>query len=171
MAINVKMKFDFKDLMRFKKKLIKDFVDDALVKEVQKEVVDGTIKKFMNRGISPVKGFGRFGEYVNPANYPGKKGKRLKPSRPVNLNLTGEMQDQMESRKVSSTEISVGIHDDASEFVKTKAVANNLGTERNGVGAIPRRRFIPQMGEQWSTSVVRAVTNAFTNRLKKLLSK
>jgi hypothetical protein len=153
------------------KKLKTEFMNEKMLKDIQAQVVDGEIKRNIAAGVSPVRGFGRFGEYVNPANYPGKGKKRLKPQRPVNLFLTGNMLKWFGTFKSSATSVQVGIDRNAPSDVKVRAKANNLGTERNGVGAIPRRRFIPQRGEQWNVSVMRKIKNLFAQRVKELLNK
>lgn len=152
-------------------KLRTQFVNEKLISDVQKLVVEDEIKRQMRRGVSPVRGFGRYGEYLNPTEYPGKGKQRLKPSRPVNLFLTGEMQSWLMAFKKQGNAIFVGIKKSAPKFVKIKAEANNLGTTRNGVGAVPRRRFIPQIGEQWNVTIIRKIKDLFAKRTKELLNK
>lgn len=168
-SFSVQIKFDSPKAIL---KLRRNFVDDALVAQVQKEVVDAEIKRAMLRGVSPVRGFGRFGEYLNPDRYPGKGKKRKKPRRPVNLFLTGEMQSWLQAVKKSGTQITVGIAKVAPKFVKIKAQANNLGTvTKDGTGAVPRRRFIPQKGEQWNVTIIRKIKNLFAKRVQAVLNK
>ena len=152
-------------------KLKTKFINEKLIADVQKEIVEGEIKRQMRRGVSPVRGFGRYGEYLNPSAYPGKGKGRLKPSRPVSLFLTGEMQSWLRTIKKAGNSLLVGIKKSAPPFVKIKAEANNLGTTRNGVGAVPRRRFIPQNGEQWNVTVIRKIKDLFAKRTKELLNK
>jgi hypothetical protein len=163
--LNIKNVFD---LAKFRT----SFVDEKLISDVQKQVVDDEIKRAMLRGLSPVRGFGRFGEYLNPAKYPGKGKKRKKASRPVNLFLTGQMQSYLKALKGSATQVLVGITPSAPKIVKVKAEANNLGTvTKAGVGAIPRRRFIPQKGEIWNVTIIRKVKDLVAKRAQALFNK
>jgi hypothetical protein len=159
------------DAAKALKKLKTEFINEKLIKDIQVEIVDGEIKKNIRSGVSPVRGFGRFGEYVNPANYPGKGKNRLKPQRPVNLFLTGIMLSWFGVFRKSGNSVEIGINKNAPNDVKVRAKANNLGTEVNGVGAIPRRRFIPQQGEEWNVSVMRKIKNLFAQRVKELFNK
>lgn len=187
------VKLKFKNLKKLADKINREFVNDELIKEFDNSVVGtssgtGQIRRLIAAGVSPVAGFGRFGEYVNPENYPGrtthttsktsksgkvsKVTKRVwnKAKRPVNLFLSGEMLSYFGSTRKSGNTITVGLINPP-PFVKVKAAANNLGTTRNGVGAVPRRRFIPQVGEVWAVSVMREAKRLFTFRMRQLLSK
>jgi len=165
MALKVRAKVSLKDLRKVEAKIAKEFVDDKLVNDFQRTIVRGIILPMIAKGISPVKGFGRFVGYKDPESYPGKGKSRQKPSRPVNLFLTGELMSWFYTVKASGSSLNVGIPANATKFVKIKAEANNLGTD-----VIPRRRFIPQEGETWAVSVMREVKNLFTKRMKDLLS-
>lgn len=158
-----------KNFQKIAEKIQKEFITPKLLQQVQTLVIDTEIKRLVAAGISPVKGKGRFGEYVNPANYPGKGQHRKKPSRPVNLYLTGAMMKEYKVTPRNATGFYMGIHHSAPDFVKNKAEWNNYGTERNGVGAVPPRRFIPARGEIYAVSIMRQLKNLFTARIKELL--
>ena len=163
------MKFPNKE--RLTKRMVNEFVNDDLVRDLQLYVVGNVIKPFIAKGISPVRGFGRFGEYLWPDKYPGKGDKRKKPNKPVNLNLTGAMLKEFKAFKSGPKKVGIGYSENAGDFTKIKAEAHNYGTTRRGVGAIPRRRFIPAKGEIWAVSVMREVKKIFTKRFVTLFNK
>lgn len=149
---------------------VRNIVDDQLVKDVQREVIDGQIKPLIAAGVSPVKsvdGGRRFRGYKDPDKYPGKR----KTKRPVSLNLTGQMLAFYKSEKVSGNTMSIGISRRAPQEVKDKALANNVGTVNSeGEVAIAARRFVPLRGENFNVSVVRKIKNLYAKRIKALLS-
>lgn len=140
-------------------------VDERFVYDVQREVVDGQIKRLIASGTSPVQGYDnkkRYDAYKDKDNYPGKK----KPNRPVNLSLTGIMLSWYRTIKVSGIRISLGIPSSAPQDVKDRAEGNNVGA--NG---IPARRFVPLKGETYAISVLRKLKSLYAQRIKTLISK
>lgn len=149
---------------------LRNTVDDKFVSDMQKEVIDETIKPMIAAGVSPVDSFEgnrRFEGYKDPKKYPAKK----KAKRPANLNLTGIMLSWYKAVKVTGTRISLGIPTNAPQDVKDRAHGNNEGTTTEaGLPAIPPRRFIPLKGENFRISVVRKLKNLYAKRFKDLLS-
>lgn len=143
---------------------LRNTVDERFVADMNKEVV-GEIKKLIASGVSPVQGFDnkkRFDQYKDKDTYPAK----LKPNRPVNLNLTGVMLSWYRAVKVSGIRISIGIPAAAPQDVKDRAEGNNVGA--NG---IPARRFVPLKGENYAVSVLRKLKSLYAQRIKTLISK
>jgi len=176
MSGSLKIKLSM-DNQRLVKRLTTDVVNSAFVAQVQSEVVDGQIKKAMLSGLSPVRGRGRFNAYKDPAKYPGddKTRKRLKPNRPVNLYLTGELQKWLVAIKNTAkagTSLFVGIDPNAPKNVKGKALGNNEGTFNASTGEfqIVDRRFIPLEGEQWNVTITRTIKDLFAKRLQQLFN-
>lgn len=154
---------------------LRNTVDSKFISDVNAEVV-GEAKRMIASGSSPVKtstGERRFAKYKNEKNYPGQKDRRLKPSRPVNLFLSGEMLSFYKAMKVNGVRLSIGILPFAPKKVKDRAVANNEGTTNKTTGevAIAARRFVPLAGESFTTSVMRKLKNVYAQRIKALLSK
>lgn len=143
---------------------LRNFVDDQFVKDVQSEVIDGTIKPLIAAGVSPVDTAEgrRFVGYKDPVTYPGNK----KAKRPVNLYLSGIMLSWYKAVKISGSRISLGIPTNAPQDVKDRAEGNNIGTE----SGIPARRFVPLRGESFRVSVIRKLKNLYAKRLKELIS-
>lgn len=148
-----------------KRVLSQNFMSPDLVQTIQNEVVEKQIKGLIKSGRSPVSGYGRFEAYKDPNKYPGAKGSRLKPVRPVNLTLSGDMLAEYKAARNSYNSVKIGISESADFEIKQRAKANNLG-----LNGIPQRRFIPQPGESFTISIMRTIKNLFTERLKKLLS-
>lgn len=144
---------------------LRNTVDERFIYDLQREVVDGTIKKLISSGVSPVQGFDnkkRFDQYKDKDTYPAK----LKPNRPVNLNLTGIMLSWYRAVKVNGVRISLGIPAAAPQDVKERAEGNNVGA--NG---IPARRFVPLKGETYAVSVLRKLKSLYAQRIKTLISR
>lgn len=141
-------------------------VTQEFANQVQDEVVDGIIKKLIRAGTSPIVRFGRFVAYKDKDIYPGKR----KGSRPVNLTLTGEMLREYKAEVISGRTLRIGISQSASEFVKIKAQANNLGTTNEG-GGIQARRFVPVGSESFAVSVMRKLKDLYARRIKDILSR
>lgn len=148
---------------------LKKTVDAQFIQDVQRDVVDGEIKRMIAGGTSPVDGYEdrRFPGYKDPKKYPGDK----KAKRPANLNLTGAMLSFYKAVRVSGTRLTLGISTDAPEDVKVRAVANNVGTTNDaGQPAIRARRFVPIKGETFRISVLRKLKNLYARRIRTLLS-
>lgn len=127
------------------------------------ELIVKEIKNDLSKGNSPVRGERRFDPYKDKEKYPGD----LKPSRPVNLELTGEMLANLTSKVVSGrSAVDVGFMN-ASEDVKKRAELHNKGG--NGV---PRRKFLPwEDGDELNVRITRAMIDLYKARLARLLKK
>lgn len=149
---------------------LKKTVDAKFNQDIQREVVDGEIKRMIAAGTSPVRsveGGRRFKGYKDPAKYPADR----KAKRPVSLWLSGEMLSWYRSTVISGIRISLGIPTNAPAEVKIRAEANNIGTTNSkGEVAIAARRFVPLAGEEFATSVMRKLKNLYAKRIKELLS-
>ena len=140
-------------------------VDEQFVQDMQREVIDNTIKPLIAAGVSPVdsvEGSRRFVGYKDPEKYPGTQ----KSKRPVNLFLSGKMLQWYKAVKISGVRISLGIPTTADNEIKVRAQANNEGTAEG----IPPRRFIPLRGESFRVSVMRKIKDLYARRIKFLLS-
>jgi len=164
----IKVKSNFRSTLTNK---IKQTVDDNFIQEMQREVVEGEIKKLIAAGVSPVisvEGDRRFKGYKDPESYPAKK----KAKRPVNLWLSGVMLAWYKAVRVNGLRLTLGIATNAPSDVKTRAEANNIGTvNKKGEVAIAARRFIPLVGETFRVSVVRKIKLLYAQRIKSLVSK
>ncbi len=149
---------------------IKKLVDEKFIEDMQREVIDGTIKPLIAAGVSPVEstdGGRRFAGYKDPDKYPAKR----KAKRPVSLWLTGVMLSFYKAVKISGSRLQLGIPTNAPNDVKVRAVANNGGTVNSeGQVAVAARRFIPLRGENYRISVVRKIKDLYARRIKALLS-
>lgn len=146
----VTVKLDImKKLERFLRPQDAEKIGKALVQES---------KDFISKGISPVRGERRFAGYKNPARYPGGR----KPKRPVNLELTGEMLDNLRFRLKGDRTIEYGIFSDAPEDVKIRARVHNSG-ERSDIA---QRQFIPdQPGDEFAVAIMRVLMRLYEKRI------
>lgn len=156
----IRVKLKIKNIRNLERKITKNLVDGPFISELNQKVIT-EIKRFMLAGISPVKGKRRFEKYKDKDKYPGDR----KPSRPVNLKLSGDMQSELVAAKKDSG-FYLGISTLASNKIKTYAKANNLGE-----GNIPERRFIPVSGEVFNVSIMRQIKDIIARRVSKLLKK
>ncbi len=153
------------------KNRLKKTVDEKFIADMQREVVDGEIKRLIAAGVTPVRsveGGRRFAGYKDPKKYPAKK----KAKRPVSLFLTGVMLSWYKAVMISGVRVSLGIPTSAPTDVKDRAEANNIGTVNDkGEVAIAARRFVPLDGETFSVSVIRKLKALYSRRIKDLISK
>ncbi len=147
--------------------------DPAFLRRVNQEVVEDQIKTSIARGLSPVKGQGRFEKYKDKDKYPGKK----KGSRPVNLFLSGDMLSWYKAELVRLG-VSIGIVKSAPKDIKVRARANNEGVVYDGDNediehpfAIPPRRFIPLTGEEYNVTIMRKIKNIFADQIQKIFTR
>lgn len=157
----IKAKLTIPDKEKLSRKIRDNLVDSGMIKDLNSEVVS-EMKRFMEAGVSPVKGKRRFVPYKNKDKYPADR----KPSRPVNLKLTGNLYAQLVAARVSATSFFIGISSLASEKIKTYAKANNLGENK-----IPERRFVPIKGEQFNVSLMRKIKDIISRRIAKIINK
>ncbi len=121
------------------------------------------VKASISRGFSPVAGVGRFAAYKDPDKYPGDR----KPSRPVNLSLTGDMLSYLNYRRVAG-KIQFGIfEDEVSSELMARVDTHNRGTHPH----VPRRQFIPLRGQGLIASIQSKVRKMFRERLAEVVAR
>ncbi len=144
------------------KQLDKFLIDQEFANKVGKVVLEGSLQA-ISHGISPVRGVGRFVPYKDPLNYPGD----LKPSRPVNLSLTGDMLKSLNFRKKGNF-VEFGIfEEEVSDDIWKRTLTHNKGTHKH----VPRRQFIPQRGEEFIVSIQSVIRKLYAKRISELLHK
>lgn len=150
--------------MKVKTKVVFDIEKDIekintpqAMKEVG-ELVVREMKTMILSGVSPVRGNKRFAPYKDRTKYPGD----LKPARPVNLKLTGEMLDALTFRPYKET-VHIGIFT-SDQGVKDRAEAHNQGTEH-----MAKRQFIPQEGEEFAVTIMRKIKAHFEKKLSVII--
>lgn len=139
--------------------LIDKFVDNATANALGKTVAEEALDNIAE-GLSPVRGYGRFERYKDRKKYPGDR----KPSRPVNLYLTGSMLRgywYRLGREKNTVEVGM-VRGSSSD--KEKAKAHNEGTEY-----MAQRKIVPGEGEEWSVTIMRAIRDVYSNRLANLI--
>lgn len=140
--------------------LIKEkLVNSKFINEINSQVIP-EVKRFMAAGLSPVQGKPRFVQYKDKFKYPGKR----KPSRPVNLKLSGDLYSVYVAAKKTSHSFFMGISSLASDKIKTYAKANNLGTDE-----LSERRFIPIGGETYKVTIMRMIKNLIARRIAEII--
>lgn len=112
---------------RFKlKEQVRDNFSNRQWADLTQKIVDGSIKRLIDKGLSPVSGQRMFQKYKNPEKYPGDLKSQNKP----NLRLTGSLLSNYSARaSTDPLSITMGVHSDAPELDLIKAKANNEGTE------------------------------------------
>ncbi len=138
--------------------LIDGFVNNTTANAIGKTVVDEA-KQNISEGLSPVRGYGRFERYKDRTRYPGK----LKPARPVNLELSGDMLKGYDYRITTDDTIEVGMVG-GSAFDKEKAQYHNDGTPN-----MAQRKLVPGDGEEWSVSIMRSIRDLYGKRLEEII--
>ncbi len=139
-------------------------------REIAKTVKE-KILSFVERGISPIEGMGRFPSYKpndgNKKKYPDTvrgdfPGKRR---RPVNLSLSGKFLRSLKSYVKSRNIIEVGFTDDRSKILEA---GHRFGA--NGQG---KRPIIPlaQNGEDFVKSIKLAITKIYRDNVIQYLKK
>lgn len=168
--------------------------------DLTQKIVDGSIKRLIDKGLSPVAGQRMFQKYKNPEKYPGD----LKSPNKPNLRLTGSLLSNYTARaSTDALEITMGIHSDAPELDLIKAKANNEGTEssasrgarsylkllkgrssgsnktrkavkeslRAQFSGIVARRFVPLKNETYTRQILLEIRKAFAYCLKQALER
>ena len=143
-----KVRINFSQSKRDLDKFVKEAKSQIQV-ELKKEIV-----KSIERGVSPVKGEGRFPEYsevykdqIKDGRYAGKR------TRPVNLRLTGDL---LKSLIIKATNKGLSVIFDN----KLADIHNRLGA---GKSKAFRRMLPTEKGEEFSRSI--------TMRMKEVLSR
>lgn len=151
--VTAKVTLDFaKDLPKILNKAVGDEVGRVMKTEVE---------KYLDAGLSPVEGHGKFEKYKDPAKYPADEKSRL----PVNLRLTGKMRAAITHWTEGDT-LKFGIKKpDSPEGIR--AGAHNEGTEH-----LPMRRFIPtEQGEKFKERINNAVRKVYAKFLDAMIVK
>lgn len=140
--------------------VINNMVNTRTANELGRAIVDGS-KRLMSDGISPVRDYGRFERYKDRKKYPGN----LKPARPVNLQLSGELFEAFDYRKKGKLSIESGIIK-GSRRLKEIARAHQAGTPN-----MAQRRMFPGKGEEYAVTIMREIRKIYTKRLRELIRK
>lgn len=128
------------------------------------------MKELISKGISPIKGYGRFIGYATQRNadkkaYPRdnrtKKDYPNKQVRPVNLFLSGDMLGALKWMPYKFGVI-VGVFDNEQ---KEKAKGHQKGTNR-----LPQRKFLPTTkGESLNISIMREIKSIYIDKIKRII--
>jgi hypothetical protein len=134
------------DLRKLKSKSL-NAIADSLIKEIKDRIA---------AGISPITGK-RFQSYKNPKKYPGNK----KPSRPVNLYLSGDFLRSLRTRFRSGKNPIITVY-----FTKALSELKEQG-HREGANGQRKRPIIPQGKEGFTDGILTAVRKVFRMVLDK----
>lgn len=146
-------------------KNIASIVDMRLMAAEVKKVIESDVKPTIARGISPVRGERNFAKYKDKEKYPGD----LKQSNKPNLNLTGAMLREYDARPAGKPlSVTMGVHRDAPEDIRARAIGNNFGTKSKGGGeGIPARPMVPGEGQEWTSKISVALRDALATVVMK----
>lgn len=136
---------------RWRRAVEREVLSKADPKDIQKtqiaRVAQGFLeqkKRRISQGQSPITGK-RFPRYKNPDRYPGG----LKPSRPVNLRLTGDFLRDLVFRVITGKNPAIEI------FFKTNESQLKEQGHREGANGQPKRPIIPNQRETYSRGLRR----------------
>lgn len=138
--------------------------DEKTANQLDKKITP-LVKKFMGKGISPVKfGGGKFEPYTNPAKYPGNiKGKSKTP---VNLKLSRDFWDSLGFKK-QGKKIIFGVLKGRKNKVGKYAGHHNTGTNK-----MPARPWLPGGGRNtFIESIQKEIRQIVSKRIDKLIKK
>lgn len=116
------------------------------------------MKELIARGISPIKGIGRFPAYKHAGDenkYPATKGK---PARPVNLSLTGNFLNNLKAYVLKEGALEVGYRD-PKEALKEKG-------HREGAGGQPARPTLPEGKEAFAETLQEFLVDELTGAIE-----
>lgn len=140
-------------------KAIKSELESRRIKQVVANQVIEDIKDSVSKGISPVRGNRRFPRYKDPSKYP----RDLKPQRPVNLELSGDMLNTLKFKALSGTSLSVGIMD--------REQAKKANAHQKGDG-VPQRKFLPtESGDQFTVTITRKLRDLYARILSDIIKR
>ena len=121
------------------------------------------MKALITKGVSPIKGTGRFPAYKNPKNYPGRIRKQYpqKKNTPVNLTLSGDFLKSLKS-SVRKDGILIGL--------TTRLSKEKESDHRTGKNTQPKRPIIPLVanGEQFALKIQTVYINGIKKNIKKI---
>lgn len=146
------------------------FFDKEDAKELGEAVVL-EMKTMIAKGISPIRGVGRFPGYKHQgkdgrypksvmSKYPDKK------QRPVNLHLTGEMLSSLVSKVVKGQVCPAVQIEYQSEISKNKEQGH-----REGVNGQPKRPTIPEGEEQFAAKIQNLILSMYRKAYKDFVNK
>ncbi len=168
MAIDdIKVEFDF-----YKKTL--KAVNSSSTKNALGEVLRKEVLDFIEEGISPIKGRGKFKGYKvdrgggsdNPRAYPNSVKKKYprKRKRPINLELSGKFLKALTYKKTKEG-IKFGFFG-MNDDIRDKYETHNLGLDKY----VPKRKFLPTVdGEEYSLDITKALEKTLDEILRKKL--
>ena len=145
-------------------KLIEDLKDPFTTRDGDAlgDIVVSDMKDLISKGVSPIKGAGRFERYKNSDKYPGDR----KPARPVNLFLTGEFIDSL---RYKSKKITEGL--EVKVFYGTRLSNLKEQGHREGANRQPKRPTIPNDSEEIAVSIERKILAYIKDLLKNFSSR
>jgi hypothetical protein len=123
------------------------------------------IKATISVGASPVRGIGRFKSYKDPKTYPAKQKKQS----PVNLWLTGDMQNAM-GAEVKGGKLFIGIKDTKQAG---KLMTIQRGETVNGKVKLagPRPVFPLAQGSTFTVKIMRDLTKWYKDMVQKAVNR
>jgi hypothetical protein len=162
-------------------KRIKEIVDMDLAKKVGTKTVGLAKREFIAKGISPVKGFGRFPAYArqrksDPSKYPAPVLGRFpgKKDRPVNLRLDGSFMKHF-TWWLDKKKINVGMSGSKGRFNDPPThIIDMFETHNDGTQAptVPQRKFLPNKdGEDYKPKITVAIRDEFDKKIKQIIEK
>lgn len=153
------------------------FFDKEDAKELGEAVVL-EMKTMIAKGMSPIRGVGRFPGYKHQgkdgrypksvmSKYPNKK------QRPVNLHLTGAMLSSLVSKVVKGQvgpAVQIGYQGTFFGFRKSSAQKKEQG-HREGVNGQPKRPTIPEGEEQFAAKIQSLILSMYRKAYKDFVNK
>lgn len=137
---------------------LKQFANRPFTESVGRRVVS-SMKDLIAKGISPIRGNGRFPAYKDPTKYPGKK----KAPRPVNLFLSGDFMDSLSNKSIRS-----GDGYNAEIFYKGRESQLKEKGHREGANGQRERPTIPEGSEEIAKSIEVEINEMIDARIKEL---
>lgn len=169
MSFSFKIPKDTLDKLRSKVSKIADVMTRDVADEIGKETIV-EMKNLISRGISPIRGAGRFPGYLRanePDGYPNRVPKELnKKKRPVNLKLEGHFLESMkfETKKIGSQFKTTIFFD--TDLSKLKEQGH-----REGANGQPKRPTIPQadQGQTFAISIQKKIIDIINTAIQKII--
>lgn len=126
----------------------------AEVKEEIAELLLDSVLEHVSEGKSPVQGERSFKGLSK--EYKKVKSKISGSTKP-NMELFGDMLDDLKAVADKGSSVSIGFMKDASEKSKLKAENHNKWTSRAEKTKVPKRRFIPKGEQEFKKDIMRQV--------------
>lgn len=159
------IKLDPTQLKALKKKLkdISNPIDNDTAKKAAKATREEMLD-LISKGISPIKGNGRFPAYKDAKKYPGKR----KSARPVNLKLSGDFLNSLQARVKKFKDgfgFVIGYFDNLSKLKEQG--------HREGANKQRKRPSIPEIDkrEQFAERIQVTFLKIFNKRIAALVKK